>query len=139
MCIEWDESGEVPSLTWKNHKRTLEHNVLSSEPEAIVGRLIVPLTIQGNVEVMGEFISDQQLSGSVATVQHCLDHLVNKGMARLTLISPSYFNVNKGHNIRAIVCNFSPKKVTICPDELSCCTPIVSEVSVLKGGPTSFC
>ena len=132
LGISWDKSGQTPSLTWKDKKGTLRSSILSPNSQAIIGKLSVPLHIDGNSEAGGKFNTDSKLTGKQVTVYHCPVLLENKGMARLVLITPSLSRVSDEHSVDAVVHNFSPNKFVLRPFELSCLVRSVGEAFVLR-------
>ena len=132
LGISWDKPGQTPSLTWKDKKGTLRSNLLSPHSQSIIGKLSVPLHIDGNSEAVGKFNTNSKLTGKQVTVYHCPDHLENKGMARLVLITPSLSRVSDEHSVDAVVHNFSPNKIVLRPSELSCLVCPVGEASILR-------
>ena len=56
LCITWDKSGRVPSLTWKDKPGKQRSSILSPHSQAIIGKLSVPLTIEGK----GDWSHDRQ-------------------------------------------------------------------------------
>ena len=137
LGISWDKSGQKPSLTWKDKKNTLRSNLLSPHSQSIIGKLTVPLHIEGNSEAIGKFNTKSKLSGKQVTVYHCPNHLENKGMARLVLVTPSLSEVSNGCSVDALVHNFSPNKIILHPSELLCLVRPVGEASILRVQDTS--
>ena len=132
LGISWDKSGQTPSLTWKDKKGNPRSSILSPHSQTIIGKLSAPLHIDGKSEVIGKFATDLKLTGKQVTVSHCPDHLENKGMARLVLITPSLSGVSDEYSVDAVVHNFSPNKIVLHPSELSCLVRPVGEASILR-------